>query len=176
MAPHIRRATNDDAEILSALLADYLRESYPDHRGSTPAQLRRDVLIEPQRHHVLVVEIRRQMAGFVAWDRVYDMHWASSGAQVADLYVAPEYRGLGVALMLIAQMAVDVLAHGGVFLRGGAYDRASTRRLYARAAVVLPSGETYLAGRALRHLAQFAGRPARDIVRNLPPVAWNYDA
>lgn len=176
MTLHVRRATSEDAEILAALLADYLRESYPDHLGSTPAQLRRDVLTEPQLHHVLVAEIRRQVVGFVDWDRVYDMHWASSGAAVADLYVPPKYRGLGVALMLIVQMAADVLAEGGVFLRGGAYDRASTRRFYARAGVILPSGETHLAGRALRHLAQFAGKPVRDVLRNLPPVAWNYEA
>lgn len=100
-----------DAEILAALLADYLRESYPDHLGSTPAQLRRDVLTEPTRHHVLVAEIRRQTIGFVDWDRVYDMHWASSGA-----------------------------------------------------------------GRALRHLAQFAGKPVREVMRNLPPTAWNVEA
>ena len=118
---------------------------------------------------------RRQIIGFVDWDRIYDMHWASSGAAVADLYVAPEFRGLGVALMLIVQMAVDVLAEGGVFLRGGAYDRASTRRFYARAGVISPSGETHLAGRALRHLAQFAGKPVREVMRNLPPVGWNFE-
>ena len=173
---HVRRATSDDADILATLLADYLGESYADHPGSTPAQLRRDVLTEPPRHRVLVAEIRRQIVGFVDWDRVYDMHWASSGGAVADLYVAPDFRGLGVALMLIAQMAVDVLADGGVFLRGGAYDRATTRRFYARAGVILPSGETHLAGRALRHLAQCAGKPVRDALRNLPPVAWNFDA
>ncbi|HEV2179344.1 MAG TPA: hypothetical protein VGR59_03440 [Gemmatimonadaceae bacterium] len=108
MTVHVRRATGDDADILATLLADYLGESYPDHPGSTPAQLRRDVLTEP--------------------------------------------------------------------LRGGAYDRATTRRFYARAGVILPSGETHLGGRALRHLAQWAGKPVREALRNLPPVAWNFEA
>jgi len=172
----VRPATCEDAEVLAALLGDCLRESYPGHAGSTPAQLRRDVLTEPPRHHVLVAEIGGHVAGFIAWDPVYDMHWAAGGAQVADVYVAPRYRGHGVALMLIVHAAADVLAQGGLFLRGGAYDRASTRRFYARAGVMLPSGEAQLGGRAFRHLAQCAGKPVREVLRNLPPVTWNFEA
>ena len=42
---------------------------------------------------------------------------------------------------------VELLANGGVFVRGGAYDRESTRRSYAHVAVVRASGDTYLSAR-----------------------------
>jgi GNAT superfamily N-acetyltransferase len=110
----------------------------------------------------------------VAWDLVYDMHWATSGAQIADLFVIPSYRGLGVSLALVASAAADVLAKGGGFLRGGAYDRESTRRSYARVAAVHPSGDTHLSARAFRRVAALADLPIREIIRGLPPVEWNF--
>jgi ribosomal protein S18 acetylase RimI-like enzyme len=174
--PHlnIRTPTGEDAEVLSTLLADYLRESYPGHTGSSTEQLRRDVLGPQATHHVLLAEVRKAAIGFAAWDAVYDMHWAVAGAQIADIYVASSHRGLGVALALMARVAADVRASGGAFLRGGAYDRTSTRRAYARVAVVAPSGETHLSGRAFRQLAELADRPVREIIQALPPREWNF--
>jgi|SRR5690242_1630879 len=170
----VRRAITDDAETLAALLAGYLREGYPGHVGSTPEQLRRDVLGERSLHHVLLAEARDNVVGFVGWDLVYDMHWATSGGQIADLFVIPSYRGLGVSLALVAKAAADVRAAGGTFLRGGAYDRESTHRSYGRVAVVAPSGDTHLSARAFRRVAELADLPIRDIIRGLPPVEWNF--
>jgi len=171
----IRAATRDDANDLARLLSDYLREGYPCHIGSTADQLRRDVLSAAPLQQVLLAEQSGHSVGFVAWNPVYDMHWAVAGAQVADLYVAPPYRGRGIALALLAQLAADVRAEGGAFLRGGAYDRQSTRKFYGRIAVIAPSGETHLSGRAFRHLADLAGKPVREMVRDLPLVAWNFE-
>lgn len=170
----VRRATADDADTLAALLAAYLRESYPGHLGSSPDQLRRDVLGEHSLHYVVLAETQDNVVGFLAWDLVYDMHWATSGAQIADLFVIPSYRGLGVSLALVARAAADVLAKGGGFLRGGAYDRESTRRSYARVAAVHPSGDTHLSARAFRRVAALADLPIREIIRGLPPVEWNF--
>ena len=170
----IRAATVHDADALSILLASYLRESYPSHVGSSPEQLRRDVFGQHATHHVLLGEVAGVAVGFVAWDDVYDMHWAVGGAQIADIYVAASHRGLGLALALVARVAAEVHASGGAFLRGGAYDRASTRKAYARIAVVAPSGETHLGGRAFLRLAELADRPIREILRCLPPVEWNF--
>lgn len=172
----IRRATPTDAESLASLLIHYLGESYSGHVGSTPDQLRRDVLSDHATHRVLLAEASGQAVGFVAWDDVYDMHWAMSGAQIADLFVVPSHRGLGVALALLAHAAAAVRASGGAFLRGGAYDRESTRRAYGRVAVVSSSGETHLSGRAFRRLAELQGRSVRDMLRALPPLAWNFEA
>jgi GNAT superfamily N-acetyltransferase len=188
----IRRATRDDAETLAALLRDCLRESYPGHPGSTPEQLRRDVLSGASSHHVLLAEKAVRPTGvdghesagptavaaigFVAWDAVHDMHWATPGAQVADLYVAPGHRGIGTALALLAGAAAEVRSAGGAFLRGGAYDRESTRRFYSRFAVITPNGETHLSGRAFHRIADLAGLTMHEMIARLPPVEWNFEA
>lgn len=104
------------------------------------------------------------------------MHWAVGGAQIADLFVVHSHRGVGVALALLAHAAAAVRSDGGAFLRGGAYDRESTRRAYGRVAVVSPSGETHLSGRAFRGLTDLADLPVRDMLRALPPMAWNFEA
>lgn len=176
MSLHVRVANASDAECLAQLLRDYLDEGYPGHAGTSADELRRDVLIPAGRHHVLLVVLHRAPIGFIAWDEIYDMHWAVAGAQIADVYVAPSARGLGAALLLIARTCSEAYALGGRFLRGGAYERESTRRFYARVAVVGSSGDTHLSGRAFRHVADLGDQPVRRILRNLPPVEWNHEA
>jgi GNAT superfamily N-acetyltransferase len=170
---NVRLADARDADSLARLLRGYLDEGFPGHAGSTADDLRRDVLGASGKQRVLLVERQGIAIGFLAWDEVYDMHWAMRGAQIADVYVDPSERGHGAALLLLAVACRDAFALGGKFLRGGAYDRASTRRFFARAAVVTPSGDAHLSGRAFRHLAQSKGTSVREILRSLPPVAWN---
>jgi GNAT superfamily N-acetyltransferase len=173
---NVRVAGAHDAESLARLLRDYLAEGYPGHAGSTAAELRRDVLSPSGRHHVLLVERHGTAIGFLAWDEVYDMHWAMRGAQIADVYVAPSERGLGAALLVLARACRDAHALGGKFLRGGAYERASTRTFFARMAVVAPSGDAHLSGRAFRHLAQLQDESVRALLGNLPLREWNDEA
>ena len=98
----IRPAHPGDGDILASLLSAYLTEQFPGHTGSSPAALEREVLSGASGLRVLLADVHGHPAGFIAWHRVYDMHWAKRGAQVADLYVAPARRGLGVALALVA--------------------------------------------------------------------------
>ena len=170
----IRLAVVADAVALERLIREYLHESYPGHLGTPAGTLKHEVLSGRTTLRLLLAERPAGLIGFVAWDGVYDLHWGVRGAQVADLYVAPEVRGLGVALELLAALCSVVASEGGAFIRGGAYDRASTRAFYRRVAVVEPStGETHLSARAFRHLASLSGLPARAIARALPPLEWN---
>jgi GNAT superfamily N-acetyltransferase len=174
---HIRRATPDDAEALAALHAAYLAEMWPDHPGVTAEVLRRDVLSGDAGQHVLVAEREGRMIGFAAWDRIYDMHWAARGVQVADLYVEPASRGHGVALAMLAAVCAAGRAGGAVFLRGHSYDRASpTGRFYERIAVGFDTSECNCAGRAFRTLAELHGQPVRTILRSLPAREANFEA
>jgi len=170
----IRLAVSGDSVVLERMIRDYLRESYSSHLGTPAAILRHDVLAGATTQRVLLAERHNGVTGFVAWDGVYDLHWAARGAQIADLYVVPAVRGLGIALELLASLCSVVASEGGVFVRGGAYDRPSTRAFYRRIAVVEPStGETHLSARAFRHFAALGGLPARAIARALPPLEWN---
>ena len=172
----IRSARVDDGSALAALLAAYLAERFPGHVGTSAAALERDVLSGASGMRVLLAEAHGQPAGFVAWHRTYDLHWGKSGAQVADLYVAPAHRGLGVALGLVAAVCATTRREGGTYLQGMAFDRASAvGRFYERIAVAFDSAECHCSGRAFRRLAELHGQPPRAIVRGLPPKAWNYE-
>ena len=173
----IRRAESADAPVLAALVRRYLDERHPDHPGVNAAELRRDVLNGRANHRVLLADRRGEPIGFVAWDPVYDMHWAAGGAQVADLYVVPECRGHGVALMLLCALCAEAHAEGATFLRGSSFERSSpTSRFYERIAIVFDSAECHCGGRAFRHLAGLHGSPVRALVGSLPPREWNFSA
>jgi GNAT superfamily N-acetyltransferase len=173
---HVRVADASDAECLARLLRSYLDEGYPGHVGCTADELRRDVLGSSGHQHVLLVEQHGIASGFLAWDEVYDMHWAMRGAQIADIYVASSRRGHGAALLLIARACREAHALGGTFLRGSTYDRESTRRFFSRVAVVAPSGDAHLSGRAFRHLAQLNASSVRELLPGLPLLEWNHEA
>ena len=171
----VRRALLEDAEALAALLRAYLDERHPDHRGTTADELRRDVLGDTGTQRVLLAVRGDEPIGFVAWDPVYDMHWAAAGAAIADLYVKPGARGVGVALRLVVALAAEARAEGASFLRGASFDRDSpTGRFYERIAVAFDSAECQCGGRAFRHLAGLHGEPIRTVLRSLPPREWNY--
>jgi GNAT superfamily N-acetyltransferase len=174
---HVRPAVPGDAEALAALLAAYLGERFPGHPGTTAGELRRDVLGDSGSHRVLLGERDGRALGFVAWDDIYDMHWAARGALVADLYVEPGSRGHGVALALLAGVCAHAAEGGARFVRGGGYDPASaTGRFYQRLAVGFPTMECNCSGRAFRRVAALHGAPIRQMIRSLPPVEWNHEA
>ncbi len=173
----IRPARIEDASTLAALLKQYLQEKHPDHPGTTADQLRRDVLDGTSGHRVLIAERGGEAIGFVAWDPIYDMHWAARGVQVADLFVVRTSRGHGVALALLSALCAEARSEGAVFLRGNGFDRQSASgRFYERIAVAIDSAECSCAGRAFRHLAELHGSPIRTLVRSLPPREWNFEA
>ena len=171
----IRRAVPTDATTLATLLAAYLQEQFPGHTGTSAERLERDVLNDASGQRVLLAELAGQAVGFVAWHRVYDMHWGKAGVAVADLYVVPERRGLGIAIALVAALCATARADGACYLTGGAYDRHSPiGRFYERIAVAFDSAECHCSGAAFRRLAELHGQPARVIARQLPPKEWNY--
>lgn len=172
---HIRRAVPPDSHTLAALLGAYLAEQFPGHTGTSAEQLEHDVLSGASGLRVLLAEARGDVIGFVGWHRVYDMHWGKAGAAVADLYVVPARRGLGVAGALVAAVCAVARTQGARYLTGGAYDRASPiGRFYERIAVAFDSAECHCSGAAFRRLADLHGRPPRVIARQLPPKEWNY--
>ena len=161
--------------MLAALLTAYLAEQFPGHAGTSAEQLKRDILRDASTLRVLLAEVSGHAIGFVAWHRVYDLHWGTAGAQVADLYVDPGRRGLGVALALIAAVCAEARAEGARYMTGGAYDRASAiGRFYERFAIAIDSAECHCSGAAFRRLADLHGQPPRVMARRLPPKEWNH--
>jgi GNAT superfamily N-acetyltransferase len=170
----IRKANRNDVPRLAELLESYMQETYQGAWGGN-AQLLERHLVNNEVEIIVAEALNRDVIGFVAWVDSYDLHWCMKGGEVIDFYVLPSERGRGAAMLLIAELAADVQGCGGVYLKGGAVDNSVVRRLYRKIAMCLPGGESYISGRAFRRLAELSGKSLREIVKNLPDTAWNYE-
>jgi len=174
MACLIRKANERDISQLEKLLVAYMRETYQGAWGGNAPQIKRDLL--DKKLEIIVAEnAGKRIVGFIAWVDTYDLHWCLTGGEIIDFYVVPESRGRGVGLLLAIALASEIQKRGGRFLKGGAVENDVVRRFYGRIAMCFPDGTSYVSGRAFRHLAGLAGKNVREIVRNLPPAAWNYE-
>ncbi len=128
--------------------------------------------ITPSTGAPIAADWRGRVVGMAQWRRVYDMFWDMYGGQAEFLYVRPDARGRGVALAIMTTVCSRVRASGGEFLYGSG--NAETTPLYER--VMVAGGQStdcHLSGEAFAVMADLAGRPVRDMVRNLPAPALN---
>jgi GNAT superfamily N-acetyltransferase len=174
MTYKIRRAEPNDVPNLENMLIDYMRETYQSAWGGNAEQLERDV--SDEKFKIFVAESSdRKIIGFIAWVSIYDLHHCLEGGEIIDLFVRLPYRGRGAGVLLITKLAAEIRDNGGAFLHGGAVDNPVVRRFYERSVMCLPGGESYLSGRAFRHLADLSRKSIREIARNLPEAAWNHE-
>jgi GNAT superfamily N-acetyltransferase len=122
MTLRIRPATVEDVPALAALLDAYMQEVFSSRwHGS------RDALIADgfgaKFATILAESSDGQVVAFVAWQHSYDLHHCVPGVEVIDMYVAPAFRGRAVSLLLIAELASQVRAFGGLFVKGQAVTR-----------------------------------------------------
>lgn len=169
----IRQANQKDAAQLGKLLVAYMRETYQSEWGGNIEKLKRG--IKDNAIKIIIAETDgEKIVGFVAWMMSYDLHWCLRGGLAVDFYIAPDHRGTSAATFLLIELATTIQKCGGAFLHGGAVENEVVRRLYKRIAAVQPNGECYVSGRAFRHLVGLAGKPWREIVKDLPKAEWNY--
>ena len=170
----IRAATPDDVPALAALMVRYMRETFHDEWHGSAEALSRDGFGQNFEVHVGTVD--GSIVGFLAWTPAYDLHHATRGAEVIDMYVTPDFRGRTIGPLLIAAVAAEVLRRGGLFLKGQAVDDSAVRRLYERVAVSFAAVDCTLAGRALRAIADLPRASPKALACSLPRKAWNYEA
>ena len=171
----IRKANRSDVPRLGELLEAYMRETYHGSWGGSTQLLEQH--LSGREVEIIVAEtMNREVIGFVAWVDSYDLHWCMKGGDVIDFFVYPSHRGLGASILLIVRLAAEIQEHGGTYLKGGAVDNPVVQRLYQKIAMCLPCGESYVSGRAFRRLAELSGRSMREIIKNMPEAAWNYES
>ncbi len=168
MRTTVRPFDPKDAEAVSRLFADYMREVYGEPNAMTPEVLRRAV----GRHFdlLLVVDGEDKPFGFAAWQETYDLHNAVAGVEVPDLFIARAHRGRAAAVRLVAHLARLVDARDGKYICGDlVLDENDSRvRLARRMTVGFTSEAVYLAGQGLRTLAALADASTAELVRGLP--------
>ncbi|MEJ7576875.1 MAG: GNAT family N-acetyltransferase [Pyrinomonadaceae bacterium] len=174
MSYSVRKANRDDVQRLEQLLTDYMWETYQGAWGGSAELLERH-LTENVVEILLAETPFGEAVAFLAWSSSYDLHWCMKGGVIIDLFVSPQHRSRGVAVLLATDLAKQIQDCGGTHLKGGAVESPIVHRLYQRIAMRLSDNEYYVSGRAFRHLANLSGEGVREIVKNLPETAWNYE-
>ena len=102
----IRPATVDDAGLLARMiheLAEYEREL--DQVTVTEADLVRDGFGREARFRAVIAEWDRQAAGYAFFFGFYSTWAGRPGLFLEDLFVRPQFRGLGIGKSLLAHIA-----------------------------------------------------------------------
>jgi len=102
----LRPAAPADIPLILALireLAEYEKE--PDSAKATPEQLQRHLFGPRPYAEVLIAEVGAEPAGFALFFHNFSTWTGQPGIYLEDLFVRPQYRGLGVGKRLIARVA-----------------------------------------------------------------------
>jgi len=169
----VRLATESDTNAVAALLTEYVRsELHADWFGSAE-RLREDGF--GSRFDLLLAHATSEdLIGFAAFAPDYDLHVCVRGARILDLYVRSQWRGRGVAALLLTHAAREIMRRGGHYMKGAAQPNAAIINFYGRCAVPFHGPEFTLSAKAFRHFASLAGSDPRHIARNLPQKQWNF--
>ena len=157
MSINIRAATQADVgQILSFIrgLAKYERE--PDAVSATEEGLLRDGFGPNPFYYCLIAEQEGRPAGFAFYFFDYSTWLGRSGIYLEDIFVHPEFRGLGIGKALLKQVAVIAQEKGCARLKWAVLDWNTPAIDFYRAmgAEFMDEWRTVrVSGEALAHLA-----------------------
>lgn len=116
MTAAIRLAVATDAEAVAAL-AEEFHVSHGDPSGYLTAEaVRRDGFGPEPEFEVMVAEGADGLLGYALFYDAYEPSYAARGVYMADLYVRPAVRGLGLGRKLIAAIADRARSRGRTFV------------------------------------------------------------
>ena len=108
----IRFAQPSDSETILQFihgLADY--ENLPNEVVATP-ELLREWIFEKQKAEVLFAELNGKPVGFALFFHNFSTFLGRAGIYLEDLFVLPEYRGMGCGKALLRRLAQLTLERG----------------------------------------------------------------
>lgn len=113
MATTIRPATAADVpQILDFVRALATYERAPDAVTATEEGLLRDGFGPNPIYHCLIADLDGKPAGFALYFFNYSTWMGRPGIYLEDLFVQPEFRGLGIGVALLQQVAVAAVQKG----------------------------------------------------------------
>jgi len=123
MAITIRKATPADIpQILTFIRALAVYERAPEAVIATEADLLRDGFGTNPFYYCLIAEQDGQSAGFAFYFFDYSTWLGRPGIYLEDLFVHPEFRGLGIGKALLKQVAVIALERNCARLKWSVLD------------------------------------------------------
>ncbi len=168
----VRRATVDDVTVLAALINGFAKGHPAESHTRSREKMREAFFGDEPVAQILLIEKNGAAIGFGAWRKIYDVFWSMYGGEGLGLYVAPEHRGSGAVVCLMAAMCAEIREAGGRFLQTNYAPELAS--LYERVGVGGPQRACHVSALAFQKLAASAGKTARQIVRALPDKALNY--
>ena len=132
MTVAIRPAGPDDADRLAAL-AEEFHEAHGDPTGFLSAEaIRRDGFGATPEFAVRLAEDAGGLLGYALFYDAYEPSYAARGVYMADLYVRPSARRLGIGRRLIAAVAADARSRGRSYVWWVAQARNASAHAFYR--------------------------------------------
>ena len=108
---HIRQAQREDAALIHRYIVDLAIYEKAEHEvESNVADIERSLFDEPRSSKALICEVDGKPVGFAVYFASYSTWLGHHGIYLEDLFVSPEYRGLGAGkrlLQAVARIAVE---------------------------------------------------------------------
>ena len=107
----IRPASAGDAELILRFITDLaIYENAEEAVVATSADIRNSLFAPHSTAHAVICEIDSRAAGFAVYFFNYSTWLGKNGLYLEDLYVAPEFRGLGAGKALLKHLAQIALS------------------------------------------------------------------
>src|SRR5690348_9158492 len=161
----IRPATSADVELILEFirrLAEY--ERAPESAVATAHDIIRDGFSEDRKFRVVIAEWEGQPAGFAFFFYCYSTWLGRPGIYLEDLFVLPEFRGLGIGKNLLQKVASIAVEKGCLRLQWEVLDWNAPAIDFYRAmgAEFLDEWRNVrVSGEALQRLAEGVAAPDR---------------
>lgn len=139
----IRPATITDAPAIHAALLGIADAIGQRHRiVSSVEDIRRHGFGDRPAFSVLIAEVGSAFVGMCLWFPSFSTWFGNPGVYVQDLYVAPEFRKLGVGEKLMRRLAAETKRAGGTYIRLSVdADNAAALRFYQSIGMTLSAEE-----------------------------------
>ena len=169
----VRPAIEADLDAIEAMVREFVKGHPAENHPRSRETLRAAYFGDPPLARLLVACRGDEVVGMGQWRLEYDMFWGFHGGIPEWLFVRPGHRGSGIAVAIVAAICAEVRAAGGKFLRA-ASGEARVSSAYEKVATGADARAHNVGGDAFHLFADLAGRPPREIVRNLPDPARNH--
>jgi GNAT superfamily N-acetyltransferase len=169
----VRPAVEADLDAVEDMVRIFVKGHPAENQPRSRETLRDAFFGETALARLLVACRGDAIVGMGQWRMEYDMFWGIHGGIPEWLFVRPGNRGSGIAAAIMATVCAEVREAGGKFLHAGSGE-PRVSRAYEKVATGDDGRTHYVSADGFHAFADLAGRPLREIVRNLPNAALNH--
>ncbi len=129
MSITIRQATPDDATAIYDMIYELaVYEKAPEEVVTTPEEIRETLFASGSKTEALICEVAGKAVGYAVFFTSYSTWLGRNGIYMEDLYVTPDYRGIGAGKALL-KPSRNMLYNVSAGVWSGACSTGTSRRL-----------------------------------------------